>query len=228
MTTEEDPILDVAESLRRDEAALVRGAYYTSAAIVRDLALTLGVSQSDRTASAERARALGIPVLRRSTGGSGLLHEPGDLLWSVVLPRSDPRVGRDFARAYPRLGSGPARFLKGQGLADARWEPAPGLSSDLCLFGSRGQVLVAKSRIVGGASQHLTSRALLHHGALSGHVDRGRLARIFDAAPADLERRLASLDELLGDVASATLLGRLRENLGRALDERLANPTRSS
>lgn len=124
-----------------------------------------------------------------------MLHLPGDLVWSVVLPRSDPRVGPDFARAYGRLGRGVVRFLADRAL-HARWAPAPGLLEEYCVLSSRGEVLTVGSKILGGAAQHATARALLHQGMIARRVDPDLLGRVFGIVTPALRERLAGTEDL--------------------------------
>ena len=184
-----------AENLRSDDQLLRSGAPAVRVAVLSDTAVSYGVGVSSTSAYLENARAAGVPVVRRTTGGSGVLHRPGDLAWAIVLPRSDPRVGRDYVRAYDRLGRGPVRFLSRHGLA-AAWTPPPGIAAGYCLLSSRGRVLSVDGRILGGAAQHLSGTALLHHGIVPREVDRPLLGRLFGPDVAREAGRLVSLNEL--------------------------------
>jgi lipoate-protein ligase A len=148
-------------------------------AVLADRGLSVGVGVPESAAYLARARSEGIAVVRRSSGGTGVLHGPGDLAWSVVLPRDHALVGRDFVHAYDRLGRGAVRFLRARGRT-ARWDPAPGWSEDCCLLGGRGRVLTVDGRVLGGAAQHASRSALLHHGILPFRLDRPAIARVFD------------------------------------------------
>ena len=207
----------VEEELAQHEAMLAVGSPAVRVAVVRDTAVSFGVAVREDVSYLVRARQEGLSTTRRSTGGTGVLHLPGDLLWAVVRPRSDPTVGRDFSRAYGRLGKGVVRGLARLGLM-TQWEPAPGLVDEVCTLSSRGEVLVVEDAIVGGAAQHATSRALLHHGGISWRVEPGTLDRLFALAPGGPSRRLGGLAERLSpagpqDVARA-LATALRDDLG--------------
>lgn len=178
-----------------DETILREGNRAVRVAVLRERCLSYGVGVDPSAGYVRRAVGEGIPVVRRSTGGSGLLHEPGDLAWSLVLPRDDPRVGTDFARAYARLGAGVAAWLRDQGVRSA-WEPAPGRSSAYCTLGERGEVLRGGGKIVGGAAQHAVPRALLHHGTVSVTIDRTEIDRLFEFRDPSPTRELAGLREL--------------------------------
>lgn len=204
--------VEPAEYLRADEELLLQGRPLIRVAILAGRALSIGIGQRDDAESVVRSRRMGIPVVRRSTGGLGILHAPGDIAWSLILPRSDTRVGRDFSTAYGRLGSGVARFLQEMGVA-AAWRPPVGLPSEYCLLSGRGAVLTVAGRAIGGAAQHLTRRALLHHGVLAYRVDPALLQDLFGLDPGLVTRSLTSLNEVLDAAPSADLAIRLRSVL---------------
>jgi len=205
-----------AENVVADESLLRAALAGARVAVLGDVAVSVGVGVSPAEAYLSRARAAACPVVRRSTGGSGLLHAPGDLAWTVVLPRRDPRIGGSYLAAYPRLGSGVSQFLEAFGV-DARWIPAPGLSANYCTLSARGHVLMVGDRVLGGAAQHLTQNALLHHGFLPRTLDRPLIGRIFDLPGTDGVDRLTCLEELgLSEPAE-----RQAEELAHALAEQL-------
>ncbi len=184
--------ISVADDIAADDALLAAGGPAVRVAVLADRAISVGVGVPGTAPYLRRARAEGYPVLHRSSGGTGVLHEVGDLAWSLVLPREHPLVGRDFHRAFGRLGRGVAETLTEHGVRSA-WVPSPGLSDEYCLLGHRGQVLATPAGIVGGAAQHATRTALLHHGNLAARLDRGAVTRLFDLGAPTAVDHLASL-----------------------------------
>jgi lipoate-protein ligase A len=173
------------ELLRAGEEAVLVGSF-------SELAITLGASQHGSFPGLSEAISRGVPVLSRPSGGGSLLHHPGDLHFARVIPRSSPRFPTSFTRAYAALGAGVVSWLGLRGLR-ARWDPAPGTYPSYCLTSSRGQVLTVGGRILGGASQHVTHRALLHHGAIASSVDPALLEVLFGLPRELAERDLTSL-----------------------------------
>ena len=217
----DDGLLEPRENLAKDEAALAAARPVVRVARVSAPALSLGIGQRPSVASARRARALGLPVLRRSTGGTGVLLGDGDVVWSVVLPRNDPRVGRDFVHAYGRFGHGVVRTLATFGV-EAVWGPALGLSEEYCFLGSRGCALTVSGRVLGGAAQHATRGAVLHHGVLPLSIDRQRLEAVFGLAPAYSEPKLTTLLEVVPAVNPISFAARLGDLIADGLADGVA------
>ncbi|MCI4352396.1 MAG: hypothetical protein L3K14_03295 [Thermoplasmata archaeon] len=206
------PTITPEEYTRTDEELLRDGRPVARTAVLSSAALSIGVSQRDDAPCVLRARGLGIPVVRRSSGGLGLWHAPGDVVWSLILPRSDVRVGNDFSKAYARLGAGAVRFLGDFGVA-GEWRAPAGPPSEYCLLAGRGAVLAVGERALGGAAQHLTRLALLHHGVLPYRLDLPRLSEVFDL-PAELAvRSLTSLEKVVYGIPPIELARRLRSAL---------------
>jgi lipoate-protein ligase A len=205
------------EYARSDEEMLRAGRLTSRVAVLSGSALSVGVSQREDAPCAVKARALGIPVVRRSTGGLGLLLASGDLAWSWVLPRADPRVGHDFLRAYSRLGAAAVQLLKELGVS-ATWTAPRGLASEYCLLSGRGAVLSIGGRALGGAAQHLTREALLHHGVLPYRLHPDRLEELFDLRSDVVTDTLTSLAEVT--------VGRSPMELARRLGVALMTETR--
>lgn len=204
--------VDPEEDLAGDSRLLAAASPASRVRTVGRPFVSIGVAEREDGEAARRARALGLPVLRRSSGGTGLLHLAGDFVWSIVLPRTDPRVGRDYARAYHRLGSEVQSALTERGIP-AAWTPAPGVDPHYCLLAPRGDVISVGGRALGGAAQHLTATALLHHGTLNVRLDRAQLADLFGLPVPLTERHLTSLTE----AAPALDVPALGERLARAL-----------
>jgi lipoate-protein ligase A len=211
-----DGFAPVAEVVRREGALLRAGAPAVHVAVVDGSAVSYGVTVPEDAPYLARARRLGVPTVGRTSGGTGVLHVRGDLVWAVILPRSDPRVGREFVRAYGRLGAGVVTALAERGI-ESRWQAAPGLSDDYCPLGPRGDVLSVGGRVVGAAAQHLTGTSLLHQGTVSVDIDRNLVRELFDFPDDAAVAHLTGLREHGVRAASATLAASVAEALVVAL-----------
>lgn len=198
-----------------EEELLREGRAAVHVAELASPALSYGVSVSEAAAYVERARAAGVETVRRQSGGTGLLCGPGDLVWALVVPTSDRLAGRDYVRAYGRLGRGLVTWLGARG-ANAAWGPALGLSDACCPLGARGSVLLQQGRVVAAAAQHRTSTALLHQGWLAKGVDRALLSAIFELPVPGPSDRLAGWTELVGELDSGVVAQELARHLAGA------------
>lgn len=167
------------DSERRDAELLRRGQAAFRVAVVDRPALSVGVGLRDAKDCLTRAADQGYTIVHRSTGGTAVLLEEGDLTWAVVLPRGDPRVGPSLTGAYASLGAPLVHYLQGRGVP-AAWTSVPVRSHPCCLLSGRGRALTTQRGILSGAAQHLTRDAILHHGTLPRQVDRAAHRTIFD------------------------------------------------
>ena len=205
-----------ADALTEDEALLRAGGPAARVGVLADTSISVGVGGNSGGAWFERARDHGLEPLRRRTGGSAVLHAPGDLVWSIVLPRGDPRVGPGFVHAYARLGAPVARALGEFGI-EARWGAPLALSEEYCALSARGSVLLRGDRVVGGAAQHVSARALLHHGFLARRVEPEPLRAIFGLSPESIGR-LTGWTETRPDLASETLAAGIARSLAAGIE----------
>ncbi len=202
--------------LAEHDRALRAGRPWAHAAPIADRTISFGVGAEPGASRERRAAAVGFEVVRRATGGTGLVHLPGDLAWAIVVRREDPRIARGFVRAYDVLGQGVTRFLGDLGLA-ASWVEAPGGIPPYCTLNGRGYVLAVGERVVGGAAQHATAEALLHHGVVSVDLDRSVIRTVFEPTESSPLDRLAGLRQLGVTAPSLELAPALRRSLEATL-----------
>jgi lipoate-protein ligase A len=207
----------VVEVLEGDERLLSAGGPAVRVGRFAEGAVSVGVSQRSTHDLEARATAEGLRFARRGSGGSSLLHLPGDVYWSVVLPRGHPRVGRGFVHRYAELGAGWPGFLRARGVV-SHWGRPSATREEYCLLSSRGQALCVGARAIGGASQHVTPRALLHHGVVASSLRPELLERVFGLPEGIVASSLTSL-EAEGIRLAADDLRALADALQRELGE---------
>lgn len=171
----------------------------------------------------ERAGRLGVDVVRRPTGGRGVLHD-AELTYAVVAPVAAP--GRVRA-AYLVVQRGLAAGLRSLG-ADARLAagvtPSPPRAGACFDVTTKGEV-VARGRKLTGSAQARIGRALLQHGSvpidgtqeLVGELCRKPAGAGTPPASTTLREQLGRVPSW-GEVATAVAEG-LAAELGTELAE---------
>jgi lipoate-protein ligase A len=126
-------------------------------------ALSLGRFQPDDDVDHDACRRHGVEVVRRPTGGRGLLHG-GDLTYAVALPRPTGSAGGVDA-VYALLASALIDGLRRVGVeaAIARHE---GPAGPVCFAGQQGADLRVGERKVCGSAQVRRDGAVLQHGSI--------------------------------------------------------------
>jgi lipoate-protein ligase A len=191
-------------------------------------AVVLGSSQRPDAAMSAAARAAGVALVERRSGGGAVPAGPWLLGVSVVLPRDHPLVVPSITESYRWFGEAHAAALRRAGiecqavhdasaLAVARWwRSAPaGTSARWACFGalSRWEVMTAGGRkLVGLAQVRRRTGALLVSGTLLAAPDWRVFCRVVDGsarAAAHLGECTSSCEAELGRAVHPDLMARL-------------------
>jgi lipoate-protein ligase A len=180
----------------------------------REPALILGVFQAEELVNREACAARGIPVVRRRSGGTGVLAGPPLLSLDLALPPGHPLALPDVTESYHWLGRAWLTTLETLGVRGARLVPiaevraapgrplrrlpADGMIADadlvrLACFGSLSpyEVAVGPRKLVGFSQVRRRSGALFQVG-LPLIWEADLLAELLAVYPAD-RARLAGL-----------------------------------
>jgi lipoate-protein ligase A len=200
-------------------------------------AISIGYFQSiRRTLDLKKCARLGIPVVRRLTGGRAVLHDQ-EVTYSVIAPRQ--RWGREASvlDVYKHIGLALVAALERLGI-EARLErprsrkASPSNSADRSpCFSSAGryEVMVAGRKLVGSAQRWLGDVVLQHGSVLlgPGHARIAALLPHSEELPEEqvagrLLKQTVSLDSLLSREvsfveAARALQGGFGETLSGAL-----------
>ena len=179
-----------------NEERLLRGARQPTLVVYRWLRNTLVLGRGQPLSDIDEAvcREEGIPVLRRRTGGTAVLHNRTVNI-SLVLP-----AGHLWAQSirglYTRFIAVVSRALKSVGVPatplDIASAPRPA-RSPICFEADSGETLLLRKRKVFGCAQHRLKDAVLVHGTLLLDLDVPQQSRVFKVPKARIERALGSV-----------------------------------
>lgn len=216
-------------------------------------ALTVGYSQNiGRDVDLARCGALGIPIVRRPTGGRAVLHD-AEITYCVVAPIDHPRFPPSLGGTFRVVAEALLLCLAEMGIQDGAIAggaanggrrngdrpartgsslPVDGGRRFLSCFASINHCEIAvRDRKLIGSAQRRTSRAFLQHGSALIDCDRGLLNSLFlfkDAGERRqnlerLRRSTATLNEVRGRETGFEEARRaFREGFRRAFAEGLA------
>jgi lipoate-protein ligase A len=182
--------------------------------------LVLGYGQDPSQVNLAACQKLGVAVLRRCSGGAGVLYQ-GDLALSLVLPENHAWA-RSIGSLYEEFVGALQGGLKAVGVTTARSQ-TPARSSPrsaICFEDHRAETLLFEGKKVLGCAQARRRGAVLIHGALLLDVDAELQAEVYGVTR---ER----IDALLGSVPQEayatreTLAEHLAHFLAGALGERV-------
>lgn len=165
-------------------------------------ALVLGSTQPRAHVDAGAAAAAGVEVVRRRSGGSAVLVEPGHLVWvEVVVPAGDALWDHDVGRAAWWLGAAwaaaladlghPGGAVHRAGLRRGPW------SERLCFAGiGPGEVTLGPAKVV-GLAQRRTRHGAVFSCALPLVWDPGRHAALLALTPAERAALTAAVADVV-------------------------------
>lgn len=194
-----------AENMARDEHLLARAGAAPGAPVLRlysfrPPAITIGYHQRpERAIDFAAARADGVDVVRRVTGGRALLHD-GELTYCVVSPLSAPRAPIS-TELYLRISEALAGALRSIGVRAEVSRGAPGRAMGAaapCLLSTTRWELTARGRKIAGSAQRSMRGAVLQHGSILLTDASARIERYARSPRGRLAGKVTSVSEELG------------------------------
>jgi lipoate-protein ligase A len=158
--------------------------------------LVLGYGQDLSEVNLAVCRERGVSVLRRCSGGAGVLHQ-GDLALSLVLPGDHPWVG-SIAGLYEEFVAALQGGLHALGVETTRSQahrPGGRPRSAICFEDHRAETLLFEGKKVLGCAQARRRGAVLIHGALLLGVDAGLQSEVYGVTRERIEALLGSVPQ---------------------------------
>ena len=177
--------------------------------------VVLGYAQKPEEADLGFCRAEGMPVLRRLTGGTGVIHR-SDLGVGLALPMQHPWA-KGIVGLYGRFLDVLEPALRSLGSDVSRLaDPARAsrVRSPICFLDQLSDTLVVDGKKVVGCAQTRRSGAVLIHAAILLGLDAELYARVFGADANDIRSGLAPV---LPDADWRQVGGAVVEELSDAL-----------
>jgi lipoate-protein ligase A len=187
--------------------------------IFRPGCLSLGRTQAHASVDAAAAREQGLELVRRVTGGSGVLHH-GELTYSFVARVAPPftdSIEQNYTLLSEAISTGLARrFGVRAELEPSRPERNP--ATGACFLTPALKELKVDGRKLVGSAQRRQRGAFLQHGALPLATDYALHARLFGLTPERLRGAMMDLKEAAGrEVSHAEAAEALRQGFTERL-----------
>lgn len=162
--------------------------------------VTLGRFQPVDAVDLEYCREQGIDVVRRFTGGRGVLHDH-ELTYSIVAGVDDG-IPRGVAASYRHLCAGVVSAFRRLGVeASITAHDRSATSSGACYLATTRADVSAGVAKLSGSAQVWSGSTVLQHGSFVQTRDTAREARVFRLEATDaqaLAEKAASIADLLG------------------------------
>lgn len=159
--------------------------------------VTLGRFQAADTLDASVCRAAGVDVVRRFTGGKGVLHD--DEVTYAVIASVEDGVPRGVAASYRHLCAFLARTYHALGVDACLTEHTRGSSaSSACYLAITRADLAYGARKLSGSAQVWAGSTVMQHGSFTISRDTAREAGVFGLS-AEEEARLSAEAVTLAD-----------------------------
>ncbi len=154
-------------------------------------AVTVGYFQNiEKTVDLEKCRELGVNVVRRMTGGGATFHDR-EMVYSCVVPESDPMMPRDVQESFRKICGGVIKGLSHLGIKS--------------IFSLPNDIVVNGKKISGNA-QTRKSHTILQQGTVLMDVDLDRMFSLLKVSSEklkgkmikDARERVTSIKNVLG------------------------------
>lgn len=215
-TWDETPVRDLASEEALLLAAAETGRPHLFAYGWNRPVLVLGYGQDPSEVNLAACRERGVAVVRRCSGGAGVLHA-GDLTLSLALPVEHPWA-RSIGTLYDAFVTALKGGMENLGVHAVRGQITrkPGHRSPICFEDQLAETLLLDGKKVLGCAQTRRAGAVLVHGALLLGVNAGLQAAAYGVSREHIEALMGAVPRERYD-SRETLAAHLARSLSRAL-----------
>lgn len=145
--------------------------------------VSLGRNQKSQTINESFCRNNKIDIVKRATGGRGLLHDD-EVTYSFICPIKYLNSGESIIASYKEISSA---IILGFKYIDINLElggkKKPDVSPNYCMMLSTGADLCFNGLKLIGSAQYRTQGYLLQHGSVLFSYDKELIKKIFNECP---------------------------------------------
>ncbi len=152
-----------------------------------------------REVDLEKARELGMDLVKRPTGGKALVHDD-EVTYCVILPAKSPLAKCSIAESHRRLADGLARALKSFGLDVSVGKPESSGKRGAtvpCFAEHLAESVLIDNKKVAGSAQFRRKGGVLQHGSILRSLDYKLHEELFGRAAKGFARKAVGLKALL-------------------------------
>lgn len=142
--------------------------------------VSLGRNQSEEHINVDFCRKNNIDIVKRVTGGRGLLHD-NEVTYSFVCPFEFLDGGESIIKSYKEISSAIILGLKKLGIeTELGNKKQKSASFDYCMSLSTGADLCYEGKKLVGSAQYRTQNYILQHGSILFNYDKNTVEQIFN------------------------------------------------
>ncbi len=210
---EEEPTLDPLENLRRERDYLVKPAPPLLRLWRNTDCVVLGrFLKAEEEVVMEEADRLGVPILKRTSGGGAVFHDLGNINYSIYLDERELPTLR-IGESMVLLSLPVIRLLQ---MLDIPWEWRP--PNGIFVGGGK----------MSGSAQARTRGRVLHHGTLLVETDLDKLGRLLKPGGRSRIAPVINLSQVVPGLSVEEAMTLMREDVRRSASPQLTGTSRPS
>src|SRR5574344_95397 len=173
--------------------------------------VSLGRNQNDNHIDKDYCQLNNIDIVRRLTGGRGLLHDD-ELTYSFVCPVSYLKSGEKVVESYKEISGAIATGLKLCNIiAEFSTEKKTDIKYEYCMSLSTGADLCYEGKKIVGSAQFRKQGYILQHGSIIFSLNNEQIEKIFKEEPNS--SHIATIKSTLPNLSKKTMCECLKKGV---------------